>query len=80
MPDTSPPSAGKTVVIGGTVAIACQNLMFIVGHNVWGLDWMSQDVAGDIMVIAVALAGWIMHDFQRKNERLSTQPQTGGTP
>jgi hypothetical protein len=76
-PDSVPPSSGKTVVIGGSVAIACQKILQVVGHDVWGLPWMTPDIAGDIMIVAVALAGWLMHSDQRRKERKFDATQTG---
>ena len=75
-----PPSAGKTVAISTTVALACQNLLFVVTHDVWGLPWMTFDLAGDIMIVSGALAGWLMHTLQRDKERKAAliNPQQNG--
>lgn len=73
------PSAGKTVAISGTVALAIEHLMQVFGHDIWGWMWMTTDVAGDIMVVAVAGAAWIMHEMQRQKEnRVSITTPTNG--
>lgn len=66
--EKSPPSAGKTLVISGSVALAVQDLLNTVGHDVWGLTWMTPSVSSNIMIIATAIAGLVMHTQQRSKE------------
>ena len=63
-----PSSVGKQVALAGLSATQAVTLLLYVCNKL-GMDDMTPEVAGAIIGVAVAAAGGIMHDVQRRRER-----------
>lgn len=63
-----PASAGKTTAIAGLGATQAVTLLMYAADKI-GLSDMTPEVAGAIIGFATMLAGAVMHDLQRRQER-----------
>lgn len=63
------PSTGKTVTIAASIPLALQNILYTTLHDVWQLPWVTPTYTSDLILIATAMAGLIMHRNQRAQER-----------
>lgn len=63
-----PASVGKTTAIAGLGATQAVTLLIYVSDKI-GLSDMTPEVAGAIIGFATMLAGAVMHDLQRRQER-----------
>lgn len=77
----APPSTGKTITISGSVALATQDLLNTTLHDIWGLAWATPSFTSNLMIVAVALAGLVLHRNQRsmENAELEKQNAAGAT-
>jgi len=68
------PSAGKQVALAGLSATQAVTLLMFVCEKL-GLTGVTPEIAAAIIGLAMALAGGIMHDLQRKRERRALERQ-----
>lgn len=73
----APPSTGKTITISGSVALATQDLLNTILHDIWGLTWATPNFTSNLMIVAIALAGLVLHRNQRSKENADLEKQNG---
>lgn len=71
IPGSIPPSTGKTAIIAGAVPLAIQELMVDTfgPEGPYHIVWFTPHYASNLMIVAVGLSGWLMHNTQRSHEK-----------
>ena len=71
------PSLGKTVTIASTVPLATQDLLQTILRDIWGFSWATPSFTANLMIVAVACSGLVMHRNQRSKESAELEKQNG---